>query len=267
MTTFDTDLAVRTTVDHQVTEYLRAKELIERGYGILAEAEKILEDAFGEHFRDFDTVDSNYRGEPLKHILGKIKKNAWHRFVDLLDIRRTLSNKRADDLNKRLDCPDDLPEITVKNVFDTLLILVENSQQFAEESIREVYNDLRPRDPRHVTNQNNASEHIGRKIIRGYSVKVRWGNSGYEINYYNRQHLIALDNVFHVLDGKVMKDGYQSPLTDAINTSGPDGKGETDYFKFKCYQNGNLHIEFKRLDLLKIFNAVAGGANLKSGTL
>lgn len=267
MTSFDKNLAIRTSVDHLVTEYLKAKVLIEQGYETLAQAEKILENAFGETYRDFDTVDSNYRGEPAKYILDKIKKNAWHRFVDALDIRRTLSNKRADDLDKRLDCADELPEITVQNVFDTLLILADNSQQFAEESIREVFDNLRPRHPRHVTNLSNALEHIGRKIIREYSVRVKWGNDGYEVNHYARQHLLALDNVFHVLDGKVMRDGYQSPLLDAINTSGPDGKGETDYFKFKCYQNGNLHIEFRRLDLLKIFNAVAGGAKLKSGTI
>ncbi|MBE7534298.1 MAG: DUF4942 domain-containing protein [Anaerolineales bacterium] len=126
---------------------------------------------------------------------------------------------------------------------------------------------LRPYRPAHITNQKNASEHIGRKIIRVYSVESTYHNDGFTVRYYSKQIITALDNVFHSLDGKVMSGGYISPFIDAIQTSGADGRGETDYFKFKCYQNGNLHIEFKRLDLLKIFNAVAGGANLPSGTL
>lgn len=266
MTHLDSDIAVRNTIESQINAYHHAKELIEQGYGILAQAEKLLEGAFGEHYRDFDTVDGHYHDEATKNILDKIKVSAWNRFVDLLEIRKTLSVKRAEELDRKLDNAKELPEITLQNVFDTLLTLTQNSRQFAEEAIREVYDDLRPRSTKYVTNQKNASEHIGRKIICTHTLESNY-RGGFSISYYRNQPLVALDNVFHILDGKVMRDGYQSPLIDAIQTSGSEGKGETDYFKFKCYRNGNLHIEFKRLDLLKIFNAVAGGANLPSGNL
>lgn len=41
------------------------------------------------------------------------------------------------------------------------------------------------------------------------------------------------------------------------------GADETAYFRFRCFKNGNLHIEFKRLDLVARLNQVAGGARLK----
>jgi hypothetical protein len=61
-----------------------------------------------------------------------------------------------------------------------------------------------------------------------------------------------------LLDGKGVPGGYASPLMDAIQTS-RTGTGETDYFEFRCCVNRNLHITFKRLDLVKQLNAVAGG--------
>src|SRR5436190_20361060 len=38
---------------------------------------------------------------------------------------------------------------------------------------------------------------------------------------------------------------------------------ETDYFKFRCFRNRNLHQEFKRLDLVAKLNAIAGGMRLR----
>jgi hypothetical protein len=61
--------------------------------------------------------------------------------------------------------------------------------------------------------------------------------------------------------GSVLKS-HNGPLYDAI-TDSSDGTGETEYFKFKCFKNQNLHVEFKRLDLVARLNAVAGGARLR----
>ena len=66
--------------------------------------------------------------------------------------------------------------------------------------------------------------------------------------------MVALDRAFHILDGAGIPGGYQSPLVDAINTSGNKGVGETAYFSFRCYENGNLHLKFLRLDLVKELN-------------
>jgi hypothetical protein len=60
-------------------------------------------------------------------------------------------------------------------------------------------------------------------------------------------------------DEKGCIKGHRGPLITAILESGKDGKGETDYFKFRCFKNNNLHIEFKRLDLVKKLNGLATG--------
>lgn len=82
-------------------------------------------------------------------------------------------------------------------------------------------------------------------------MRIRYGGQA-------EDKLCAIDRVFHALDGnlRAMEHTNRTPLIDAINTSG--GVGQTDYFSFKAYQNGNLHLEFKRADLLARLNAVGG---------
>jgi len=51
---------------------------------------------------------------------------------------------------------------------------------------------------------------------------------------------------------------------DAINTTpyASGATGETEYFSFRLFYNGNIHLGFKRLDLVERFNAGAGGGNI-----
>ena len=84
--------------------------------------------------------------------------------------------------------------------------------------------------------------------------------------HHREQNIRGIDNVFHALDGNGTVHTHRGPLVDAINQCGREGKGETQYFKFKCFTNRNLHLEFKRLDLVAKLNQVAGGRRLKQGT-
>ncbi|MEA1875793.1 MAG: DUF4942 domain-containing protein [Bacteroidota bacterium] len=76
-----------------------------------------------------------------------------------------------------------------------------------------------------------------------YKYTVELDHTGrYRVNSYRHKWLTALDSVM----------------------SGLDGQGETEYFKFKCFKNENLHLKFKRLDLLNLFNKLAGNTHLRS---
>ena len=41
---------------------------------------------------------------------------------------------------------------------------------------------------------------------------------------------------------------------------------ETPYFKGRVFSNGNMHLEFKRRDLLKRLNQIAGGRRLRKAS-
>jgi hypothetical protein len=102
----------------------------------------------------------------------------------------------------------------------------------------------------------NGRYALGKKIILQNIIDTSYGR--YYVNRYcgRDNGLISVDRVFHSLDGKMDNNSYKSDLVDAINTS--QGTGETDYFKFKACKNGNLHLEFVRMDLVSKLNQLAG---------
>ena len=70
---------------------------------------------------------------------------------------------------------------------------------------------------------------------------------------------VALDNVFHRLNGKgtpKYPDDLVTCLSEKIRNKA--AVAETPYFRCKWYLNGNLHVEFLRLDLLKELNHIGG---------
>jgi hypothetical protein len=94
---------------------------------------------------------------------------------------------------------------------------------------------------------------IGPKVIITCCV------SSYGTNHYRDQNLRALDNVFHRPHGKAAPK-YPDDLVTTINQAMRQHKTEieTGYFRCRWYPNGNLHLEFSRLELLKELNRYGG---------
>lgn len=265
------DLAKRTTVTELVGAYQQAAANIREGYRLVHEAEVALNKAFttegsvtGLYIRD----RSNFRGhfnDPTP-VLDNLKRDTWRILVDRLDIKRALSNKAKKQLDEQLE-RGELPEITVEEVLGFAQMYIENLPRLLEEAVKEVFNMLRPRSTWGKKYKTNTEFEIGWRVILSRIIEEpRWSNN-YMVNYRKTQELTALENVFSALDGKgQMTKGWQSDLQMAIEKlphSG-NGRGETEYFRFRACKNGNLHLEFKRMDLVKRLNEVAGGKNLKT---
>jgi hypothetical protein len=248
---------------------------IETAYGILSEAQDELKSAFscgGKFDTDFGVlpdrnhVTQNADAGSLKEVKEVIKRKAWRNLYASLEIDRIASIKRRDEIYKMLESGE-LPEITIESVFEIFEALNQNMNTFANESVLEVYKWLRPATDgwemsKYKTNQKNATFELGKKVVKSRMVENKYSGAGFHVNHYNEKYLLALDKVFHMLDGKSMMQSYRSPLVDAINTS-EGGEVVTEYFKVKMYRNCNAHIEFLRQNLVDEFNKICGGMNLK----
>lgn len=267
----DTGIMNRKTISEIVFSYDEAIKTARAGYALLQKSQDMMREAMGEEGRSsrFSVVEGYQEpSDIIKGIEIKLKRDAWRSIINMTGVRKILSVKRAEELDKQLENWKDAPEITLENVMDTVNAMVGQSKDFLRDAVVEVFEFLRPGAyyrNQYKTNQKNGRWELGKKIIK--SNIVNRGYSGcYQMNYCYEKHFIAVDKVFHALDSKGVPDGYRSPLVDAVNTTSMDtGAGETDYFKFKCYGNGNLHLEFKRMDLVAQLNRHAGGNNLKPG--
>ncbi len=252
-----TDLATRKTVEELVREWNLAMHELKSGLAAIERAQ--------EHLRAFDTSGSSYDLLAFRHDCTtldfdrkqrRMKAAAWRYLIDRIELKKMASIARAKEIDKQLhERPDTLPDITMDNIFGWLEAMAGQGRQFLEEAVLEVYRNLRPAAwNRHKT---NSAFRVGRKVILTHRVSPAYKSGQFRANYHYQDELRALDNVFHMLDGKALSAYRDGDLCRTIEAA-DEGVGETEFFRFRCFRNGNLHIEFKRLDLVEQLNAIGG---------
>jgi hypothetical protein len=258
-----TDLTQHSTIRTLVDAYQECAAAIRRAFGIIVTAEERVNQVFtlgGDHPMRIDASRYGYHDsfDDPEYAIDRIKRQAWGVIVERLELRRMLSIKRWDELQKQLK-DGELPDITEESIANFVEGYMTSFESLIREAVVEVFDWLRPRREHYKTNNR---EIVGPKVVLEYMVSTRWSGKGFEVNYSKEQRLNALENVFSALDGKgSISKSYRSALENAIRES-PDGRAETDYFRVRCFHNHNMHLEFKRRDLLARFNSIAGGKNL-----
>ena len=244
-------------IEHQklsaiVENYEQAQKDIRQAFELLAAAKERLTGLLGE-YRDniFPERISDYHlRDTAKECENLVRRNAWRYLLDQMQVWSIMSDSARSHLESQIK-DNKLPEITQENVLGTFQQFYQNVDSLFQDAVKEVFNFLRPgRSNKHKTNKQFR---IGPKVIITCCV------GSYGTNNYKDQNLRALDNVFHRLDGKAAPK-YPDGLVIAINQAMRERKTEleTQYFRCKWYRNGNLHLEFKRPDLLKELNRYGG---------
>jgi hypothetical protein len=265
-----TALARHSTVVELVAAFREAEATVRRTFAAIDEAEKRLNAAFlldTEPMSHGIKIDASHSGawdsfdEPDRCI-DRMARRAWEIIIERLELRRMMSIKRYADLEKQLrDGP--LPDVTEENVAAFAQQYLDALPEMLTEAVSEVYEWLRP-GPYSKEYKTNSKYEIRSKVVLERCVQSAWIGEGFRVSDYACRRLVALENVFNSLDGKgQIAKSYKSELEMAIDASGASGGGETPLFRFRSFKNGNLHIEFLRLDLLKRFNQIAGGRRLK----
>jgi hypothetical protein len=200
----------------------------------------------GDQMRDIDKLISH------------LSRTAWRRLVDRIGIKDLMSVKKRKEFEEQLE-NGELPEITAETIMAILFSMADQARDFVVDAAKEVFNILLPGQHGHRKKYKvNSAIQIGQRVVLSWFVEEGWGNDKFRVTYGREGEVAAIDNMFHVLDGQaIIRDG-RPPLIEAIRAS-ESGVGETNYFKFRCYKNRNLHLEFKRMDLVKKLNALGTG--------
>lgn len=262
------DLAKRSTVRDLVAAFRSAETAVRVTFQMIVGAEERLNNVFTLNGSGHIRIDATYARwsddfKDPESCIERMSRDAWRCIVDRLELRRIMSVRRWDELTRHLDSGK-LPPITEENVWAFARQYGDNFREMMTEAVGEVFDWLRPRSGTYKT---NSLLEIGPKVILHCLEPrdKRWSFERHKVSHYSAQNLVAMERVFNGLDGKgEILHTYQSELQTAIEASFPNGgRGETPLFSFKCFENGNLHLEFRRLDLLKKFNMIAGGRTLR----
>ena len=261
----NTELALRLSINEVIKIYEEATQEIQKAFAKINEAEIKINEAFllePSHYNYLDIVpppSRKIKWKDPKDTMEFLEQRAWKVLVERLDIRRIMSVKAWRNLEKQLK-NGDMPELNIHNVTTVTQGFYNQLPDMFEEAVLEVFDFLRPRNRRYKTNEKFE---IGKKVILTQMVRLTWSGC-FEPFLESEAELTALENVFSALDGQgqITKTHF-SELSNAIKAS--KGYGETKYFRFKCFLNNNIHLEFIRPDLLQKLNQIAGGLCLKDG--
>lgn len=216
------------------------------------------------HVRAGDCHHEDEFNKPDRAI-ARLAREAWKRLAERLELRQMMSTKAYDALEERLE-KGTMPEITEQNVRDFAQEHWRDRSLYLDESIKEVFEYLRPRRGSKANKyKTNSQEEIPPQVILTGIMKA----NGYSITSFHSQPFLTMERVFSMLDGAgEISKAHRSPLETAIGESNRDPSTgrrcvTTRYFAAEVFRNGNVHLSFRDLKLLAALNRRAGGMNLR----
>lgn len=184
----------------------------------------------------------------------KLQKNAWNDVFIKTNLYQLMSVADAEKIQKALwnDEPCQkigLPSFTVENVIAFMDAKTAQMPDMFASKVEEVYKILRPRNYYQLkTNATSLLEGIGKKVILSYMFEPNY-SGGLRISYRKEQELNAIQAVFWLFDGKGVP-AHEEKLYHKLYGSQRAESYEDEYFRIKGYINGNMHLEFKRMDIV-----------------
>jgi len=110
----NTEIIPRTTLTMLVAAWRESEAEIRQAFGLLVSAEKRLKETFkpDSYLLNLSRTDGRYRRyENPDELLKELKKDVWRVLIDRMELRRILSVKRNEELNKQIETGEDLPDI------------------------------------------------------------------------------------------------------------------------------------------------------------
>jgi hypothetical protein len=266
----EASLTIHRNLPAMIAAYDESRSLIIDGFASINRARKVWNETFA--IGDGQTVNLSIaprRGswhditEP-DEALKRLRIQTWTNIVDRIGLVNICSATRRKEMSEAIE-KDELPEPTVKAVTNFLQTQLASLGTIFEEKVKAVFNKLRPCNSKY---KRNSEEEVPRSVVLSNVVELAInGNYRPRISSYcsNAAELLDIESLFDTLEGRGhIAKSWKSKLQQAIEERAPgSNQGETEFFRFRCFKNGNLHLEFKRLDLLAKLNQIAGGNRLR----
>jgi hypothetical protein len=181
-----------------------------------------------------------------------VDRQAWATLVRMTDLESLMDKAAKDQLRQQLQ--ETVPEVTEDNVWATLQQFAADADMIFKRGIANTFTKLDRRFRSH-----DGWKIGGRVILTHCFDGIGYFSYGANV----RDTLHDIDRTFQVLDGKAGPDIING-IVAAVERGRQGGYGsrqsmhESEYFRIRCYINGNAHVWFKRDDLVNKVNKLLG---------
>lgn len=237
-------------------EYIKALKKLEYytdGYGLERNVcENIQFNSSGRSCRknkeeeNFESFLSEYKHKLLKKVLKDMKVSDY------------MTSEIYEDLESHIYVHSnmDITEENIRMIIETIMFNYNNNMKKACSSIFDVFTKYY---------KENREVNEGWKTNKGYKVTnkvilpnfVVFGHdSNYNVDYKKHSTYSDIDKVFCWLSGKKYDDESKETLYNAVRRVkiGDSSLQDSEFFKFRCYQKGTIHLVFKDSVIRDRFN-------------
>jgi len=242
MSRFDQDLAIPPTL----ADYAAARERTVQAYHSALKTLALADRQF-QTIYSYGLPRNSYPRDSLEETVRAIDARLWRQAFDITGFGQLMDREAREQFER--DNQDNPPAFTVENVRSIFLSAAQDAEEMFNRGLVNVFRRL---SRGHRTNTNEAFK-VNRRAIMVYM--VRPAGRGLEICYGPAaDELNDLDRVFKTLDDE---KHHPRSLETALNAALRKGEVYEDtYYQFKGFKNGNLHVVFKRQDLLDQANRI-----------
>ena len=183
--------------------------------------------------------------DSLERALIELDRSMWRRAFDLTGFTQLMDAEAVAEFERSLSPkPPEFTDATIRATF------IDLHQKAGHMFRRGIVNVFRYLSDDYKTNASEAFR-IGRKCVMTWMIGPSF-KRGLQIKIGSGDKLNDIDRIIKTVDGKQFKP---RELEYAMNAAFEKGEVyECDYYRAKGFKNGNLHLEFKRSDLLDLLN-------------
>lgn len=241
-----TDVALKKTLGEYCDARDKVREMYKHGCKALRDAESMMRESIPYGISGYaQPRDSE------SEVLRRIDAQFWRHALDLTKLSTIMDAKAMQQFRNELET-DKMPEFTLESVQATFLDMYQSRDEMFGRGCWEVFRSIKP--GRYVSNDKEPYKiPANARVILGFWFESNW-SKGRRVNYSRTDTVNDVDRIFRVLDGKEPNPrGFESELN-AFFAKHPDEMFENEYYRVRCFANGNAHIWFIREDLVDKLN-------------
>ncbi len=250
-----TDLIRKGSADEIVAKRDRALDLYTRGVQMLADAARVHKEVGGTSHtnlraildREIYRVQHGDTAAALEAVRRDLDGAVWNHIMGALGLLNLMDAKEVQAFREQNRT--DPAEVTRDNLVATFARLTAESDAIFRRGVINLFIGL------DRSFASNPAYRLGDKLIftRALSEHGGWNHYG-----GRREEMRDLDRIFHIVDEKPPKDhcGDAAAAVSQVSRQELGGTVTTDYFEIRTFKNGNVHVRFRRPELVAKVNRI-----------
>lgn len=250
-----TQLTVQRSIQEVIDDFKRVETMINEAYRLIDTAEQIAR-------LHKVSVKANVHNRMNHHpdaAIERMRRDAWIRLMDMTGLKQIMDTEALEAFEKELYVK--APEFTEDNIRGTLLQQMQESETMFARGLVNVFKKFDTRYKRH----RDVAFKIPKKVVIGYATS-QWAGGKLVVSHNAYSRIDDIDRIFKTLAGEKFKS-HELIAAMGAQWQESDELYECELYKARGYKNGNIHLEFKRADLLLKANEIIAqwyGATLGS---